>query len=111
MAKTTKRPKSPPPPTLMSAKRPPRIDGDDLYNWAALNTQINSLMQAKQQMAVQMLQARGFTPGPDGYLVTDDGYIVTQQDLVRHGRVQQIPGGPHPETVPPPPESLPDSES
>lgn len=92
MAKS--RSKQPVPPTLMTSKRLPRLDGDDLFAWAQIVTRTEHMMQAKQQMALAFLEARGYTPGPSGHLLTDDGYIVTQAEAQQATRVRTLSAGP-----------------
>lgn len=86
--------KQPIAPTLMSSKRPPRLDGDDLFSWAQMVTRTEHMLQAKQQMALAFLEAREYAPGPSGHLLTDDGYIVTQAEAQQATRVRTLSAGP-----------------
>lgn len=78
--------------------KPPRLDGDDLYSWAMMIAQEQHLLQAKQALAIQYLQSRGYVPGE--HMLTNDGYIVSAESPAR---VQSVPA------VPSPAPSLPDN--
>lgn len=69
----------------------PRLDGEALYSWAILITQEQALKQAKQQLAIRLLQERGYTPGE--HLLSNDGYIVTR-DQARLGTPDVVPDSP-----------------
>lgn len=80
------------PPVLVPAAptgMPPRLEGDDLFNWAQMMAEVQRVVQAKQMMAVQFLQQRGLTPGE--YLLSDDGYILGQEEAQRISRVRSLP--------------------
>lgn len=77
-------------PTPTPTPTPPRLEGDALYEWAQLIGALRSLVERKQQLAVHLLEQMGYTPGP--YLLSDDGYVVSQQDVERAMRVRSIGG-------------------
>lgn len=88
----SKKPQRKPTP-LVRPDRAPRLDGDDLYNWGQVVGQISERFaqatQVKQQVASQLLSDRGYSPGE--HLLTDDGYIVTKEQMAQLQR-----NGPHP---------------
>jgi hypothetical protein len=79
-------------PTPTPTPTPPRLEGDALYEWAQTIAVIRSLAERKQQLAVRLLEQMGYTPGP--YLLSDDGYVVSQQEVERALRVRSIGGSP-----------------
>jgi hypothetical protein len=102
MAKSQSR--KPTPPMLMTpAKRPPRLEGDALYAWAQYIQKIEQLLEGKQALAVSLLTSQGYEPGK--YLLSDDGYIVTPEQM---RRFQQPKGE---QIAPTPAPGSPDSES
>lgn len=75
-------------PVSSSGSRPPRLDGDHLYAWAQMVMQVRQALEAKQQMAADLLQQHGKTPGE--FMLSDDGYLVTAAEAERLGRVRDI---------------------
>jgi hypothetical protein len=86
----------------------PRLDGRAVQAWAWVVEQSRNSMLAKQILAVQLLQERGYEPGE--YLLTDDAYIVTaaQARASAQSRRDPIPdpgGSAHTASDPLPPDS------
>lgn len=71
-----------------------RLDGDQLFAWASVVTRERLLQQEKQTLAQEILNSRGKIPGE--HLLSDDGYIITPEDLkrLRNQAVQPPPAGP-----------------
>lgn len=83
---------SPMPPTPITVQKFPRLDGDDLFAWAQIISEESHVAQTKQALAMQFLEKRGFTPGE--YLLSNDGYIVSQQEVRAQSRVRTLPAVP-----------------
>lgn len=86
----------------------PRLDGDHLYTWAQLIQRWQQIIETKQAVAAEMLIERGYIPGQ--YLLTDDGYIVSR-DQMQKTRPQSPTVEPSPQTDQIPDPDSPDSES
>lgn len=76
-------------PSKLTNASPLRLEGDDLYAWAQLVSEWQRITQTKQTVAIQFMQQRGFTPGE--YLLTDDGYIISQEEAHGLSRIQTLP--------------------
>lgn len=94
-------PQSMSPPSLTSPTSPtPRLDGDDLYVWAQMESEIGHLLETKQRLAIELMTKRGFTPGE--YLLNAQGYILSRAQIdeaERRARIQSFGQG---QAQPPP---------
>lgn len=97
-------------PVALDSKRPPRLEGDELYLWAQLVARETQIAEQKNALAGQYLGERGLTP-PE-FKITNDGYIVSQAELAqyaRESRVQRVSASD--QTEPTAPSSPPDNGS
>lgn len=58
-----------------------RLDGDDLFSWARMITQLAQMHQELKIYGRAALVARGLDPSE--YTITNEGYILTQDQAAR----------------------------
>lgn len=61
-----------------------RLDGDDLYEWARMMTEIELIRRRVEQVGQAWLRTHGFPL--EGTTITNDGYVVvTTEDDAENG--------------------------
>lgn len=60
-----------------------RLEGDDLYEWARMMTEIELIRRRVEQVGQTWLRAHGYAL--DGTTITNDGYVVVTEDDTENG--------------------------
>ena len=61
-----------------------RLEGDDLYEWARMMTEIELIRRRVELVGQAWLRAHGYPL--DGTTITNDGYVLGSDDLSSPGR-------------------------